>query len=249
MKQNAYDEQPFFEQYQQMNRSINGLAGAGEWPALKKMLPSFEGKTVLDLGCGFGWHCRYALENGAEAVTGVDLSENMLRKAKAINDLPGITYIRSAVEDITFPEQAFDCVISSLTFHYVPNMDLLCANISRWLRPGGSFVFSVEHPVFTAMAEQDWAYDDTGAKAHWPVDHYFEEGKRETHFLQHNVVKYHRTLSTYFAALLAHGFAIKGVIEPQPSEEMLAQVADMADECRRPMMLIISAEKTARPLP
>lgn len=37
------------------------------------MLLEFAGKTVLDLGCGFGWHCRYAIENGAKSVVGIDL--------------------------------------------------------------------------------------------------------------------------------------------------------------------------------
>ena len=36
MKENKYDQIEFFEKYQQMNRSINGLAGAGEWSAQKK---------------------------------------------------------------------------------------------------------------------------------------------------------------------------------------------------------------------
>ena len=39
---------------QQMSRSQKGLAGAGEWETLKKMLPDFKGKRVLDLGCGYG---------------------------------------------------------------------------------------------------------------------------------------------------------------------------------------------------
>ena len=34
----------------QMSRSQKGLAGAGEWETLKKMLPDFKGKRVLDLG-------------------------------------------------------------------------------------------------------------------------------------------------------------------------------------------------------
>ena len=60
MKENKYDEERFFEKYSQMDRSRKGLQGAGEWPALEKMLPPFAGRDVLDLGCGYGWHCRYA---------------------------------------------------------------------------------------------------------------------------------------------------------------------------------------------
>ncbi len=82
MKQNIYDTEKFFTKYSQMSRSVNGLAGAGEWKTLEKMLPNFRGKKVLDLGCGYGWHCEYAYEHGAAAVTGVDISEKMLAVAK-----------------------------------------------------------------------------------------------------------------------------------------------------------------------
>lgn len=70
---NIYDNKDFFEKYNQMNRSQKGLAGAGEWSTLQPMLPDFDGKDVLDLGCGYGWHDRYAVENGANSVIGVDM--------------------------------------------------------------------------------------------------------------------------------------------------------------------------------
>ena len=62
MKQNKYDDPGFFANYSQMARSIGGLDAAGEWPALHALLPKLHDKNVLDLGCGFGWHCRYARE-------------------------------------------------------------------------------------------------------------------------------------------------------------------------------------------
>ena len=74
MKQSKYDDPIFFEKYSQMSRSQQGLEGAGEWVTLQRLLPDFTGKRVLDLGCGYGWHCIYAMEHGAASVTGVDLS-------------------------------------------------------------------------------------------------------------------------------------------------------------------------------
>ena len=49
MKENKYDEEIFFQKYGGMLRSQRGLAGAGEWPELQKLLPDFSGKRVLDL--------------------------------------------------------------------------------------------------------------------------------------------------------------------------------------------------------
>src|SRR5690606_7456787 len=107
----------------------------------------------------------------------------------------------------------------------------------------GKFVFSVEHPVFTAEGSQDWIYNEAGSKLHWAVDRYFYEGQRNTSFLGENVLKYHRTVSTYLNELLKQGFKIIEVKEPIPNETMLKNIPEMEDELRRPMMFLISVEK------
>lgn len=242
MKENKYDNEEFFNKYREMGRSRNGLAGAGEWSELKRLLPDFEGSRVLDLGCGYGWHCLYAAQNGAQSVIGVDLSEKMLSTAREMNSHERIEYRRGAMEDLTFGEGSFDVVISSLAFHYVRDFKALAADISRWMAQGGSFVFSVEHPVFTSYGTQDWYYDGDGNILHFPVDRYFVEGKRHAIFLGEEVVKYHRTLTTYLETLLGLGFELLHVVEPQPPEEMMA-LPGMAEEMRRPMMLLVSARK------
>lgn len=242
MKQNKYDDRIFFEKYSKMDRSTKGLAGAGEWKTLQKLLPDFKGKRVLDLGCGFGWHCQYAIEHGAKAVTGVDISEKMLAVAKEKTDSK-IRYIRMPIEDISFGENSFDAVISSLAFHYIESFEQIVEKVSGCLIPNGDFVFSVEHPIFTAYGSQDWYYDEIGNILHFPVDNYFFEGDRTANFLGEKVIKYHKTLTTYLNGLIQGGFELTGIVEPQPSEYLLGTVKGMEDELRRPMMLIISAKK------
>jgi 2-polyprenyl-3-methyl-5-hydroxy-6-metoxy-1,4-benzoquinol methylase len=118
MKQNKYDDPNFFERYSAMSRSVEGLSAAGEWYVLREMLPDLRDKRVLDLGCGFGWHYRYAREQQARHVVGVDLSENMLTRAQEMtNDAP-IEYRQMAIEDMEFAPESFDVVLSSLAFHY-----------------------------------------------------------------------------------------------------------------------------------
>ena len=134
---------------------------------------------MLDLGCGYGWHCEYAVTHGAKSVIGIDISERMLQIAKEKYSHTCVQYRKQAMEDLDFEEASFDVVISSLAFHYVKDFDTLANHISKWLIPGGSFVFSVEHPVFTSYGSRDWYYDEQGNILHFPVDHYFEEGKRE----------------------------------------------------------------------
>ena len=166
----------------------------------------------------------------------------MLETARGKNADPNIEYRRIAMEDLEFPEGTFDVVISSLAFHYVRDFTRLAENIFRWLTPGGDFVFSVEHPVFTAYGNQDWYYDENGKILHFPVDNYYYEGKREAVFLGETVTKYHRTLTTYLDTLLQTGFRIQHIIEPQPPEDMM-DLPGMKEEMRRPMMLLVSARK------
>ncbi|MNV60199.1 biotin biosynthesis protein BioC [compost metagenome] len=166
----------------------------------------------------------------------------MLQEAREKTDDPAISYIQMPIEDIEFASEQFDVVISSLALHYVKSFEAICRKVHTYLKPGGSFIFSVEHPIFTSRNEQDWYVDDQGNRLHWPVDHYQSEGLRETTFLTENVIKYHRTISTYFNDLIGAGFAIKAVKEPKPSDEM-SDDPWMKDEDRRPMFLIISAEK------
>ncbi|MFC4099574.1 class I SAM-dependent methyltransferase [Paenibacillus xanthanilyticus] len=240
MKQNKYDEDGFFANYSQMPRSVGGLDAAGEWNEFRAMLPVLAGKRVLDLGCGFGWHCRYAREHGARSVVGVDLSANMLDRARAMTHDPDIEYRQLAMEDIDFADGEFDVVLSSLAFHYIADFADICRRVYRYLAPGGAFVFSVEHPVFTARAAQDWHYGPDGERLHWPLDDYHEEGARQARFLDNDVVKYHRTVSTQLNALLSAGFAITKLSELPPTPELLAA---WKDEFRRPMFLLVAARK------
>ena len=243
MKENKYDDPIFFEKYSQMSRSKQGLQGAGEWETLKELLPDFRGKKVLDLGCGYGWHCIYAMEQGADSVVGIDISQRMLHIARKKTHFSQVVYHCLTMEDMKFPNDSFDIVLSSLALHYVADYEEIVRKVNAYLCRGGSFVFSVEHPVFTAYGNQDWIYDDAGNILHFPVDHYYEEGKREAVFLGEKVIKYHRTLTTYLEGLCNHGFELIRIVEPKPPASMLDTVPGMKDEMRRPMMLIVSARK------
>lgn len=243
MKENKYDESKFFEEYSRFPRSVEGLNAAGEWHELKKLLPDFAGRRVLDIGCGFGWHCIYAAGQGASYVLGTDISEKMLDAARAKTDFENVEYKQIAMEDLECPPDSFDVVISSLAFHYTPDFEVICKQIRNCLVTGGEFVFSVEHPVFTSYGTQDWYSDHEGERTHWPVDNYFYEGKRDALFLGEHVIKYHKTMTTYLNTLLQSGFMITGIVEPRPAEHLLESVPGMKDELRRPMMLLVSAKK------
>lgn len=236
---NIYDNQAFFDAYAQMSRSQDGLAGAGEWHQLQPLFPELNGKSVLDLGCGYGWHCKYAAENGAMQVLGIDQSEKMIVEAEKRNGAETIEYRICNLQDYEYPVEAFDLVVSNLVLHYIEDLDKVYQKVYRTLKPGGTFLFNIEHPVFTAGVNQQWISEGE-RNLYWPVDRYYEPGERKTDFLGHEVVKQHHTLTQILMGLIRVGFTIEAVEEAMPPEEWRAA---MPDEMRRPMMLLVKAKK------
>src|SRR5271154_1154935 len=100
MTQNIYDDPGFFEGYSRLPRSAEGLDGAPEWPELRALLPDLHRCTALDLGCGFGLFCRWARQNGAAHVRGIDVSERMLARARATTQDAAIAYDRADLEKL-----------------------------------------------------------------------------------------------------------------------------------------------------
>jgi SAM-dependent methyltransferase len=240
MTQNIYDDDTFFAGYDRLPRSVEGLDGAPEWPALRALLPELTGRRVLDLGCGFGWFCRWARENGAAQVIGIDMSEKMLARAEQTTADPAIAYTRADMERLELPAASFDLVYSSLAFHYIADLGRLMAQIHQSLVPGGSLVFSAEHPIFTAPTKPGWVRAADG-RSTWPVDGYLYEGPRSTDWLAKGVIKQHRTIGTYITVLLRLGFTVTHLEEWGPTEAQIAAHPAWADERQRPPFLLIAA--------
>ena len=237
---NEYEDEAFFQQYAQMSRSREGLSAAGEWHQLRPLFPPLEGKSVLDLGCGYGWHCKFAAEQGARQVLGIDLSRKMIEEARRRNSGAGIRYQVCGIGEYAYPEAAWDCVVSNLALHYIADLDTVFGSVRRTLKKDGIFLFNMEHPVFTAGVGQDWVYGKDGTPLYWPVDQYFMPGERVTHFLDCEVHKQHHTLTQILMGLLRAGFTLEAVEEAEPSADMLG-LPGMRDELRRPMMLLVRA--------
>lgn len=242
MAQNIYDDPEFFAAYSKFRRSVLGLDGAAEWPALRALLPPMKGLRVVDLGCGFGWFCRWAREAGAASVLGIDVSKKMLARARAETADDAVRYVRSDLEDLGLREGAFDLAYSSLALHYVENLERLFQTIHRATVPGGAFVFSVEHPIYMAPSNPGWVTLADGRKV-WPLDSYQREGPRTTDWLADGVVKHHRTLGTTLNLLVQLGFAIRHVEEWTPSPEQITATAQPTEEMDRPMFLLIAADR------
>jgi SAM-dependent methyltransferase len=242
MTQNIYDDPTFFDAYARLDRSRHGLDGAPEWPALRALLPDPRALRVLDLGCGYGWFCRWANESGAARVVGIDVSERMLQRARRDWPADGIEYRRADLEEVDLSTASFDLVYSSLAFHYLTRLATLVARIHAALVPGGRLVFSVEHPIATASHNPTWL--QRASEPIWPVDHYFDEGPRTTKWLVEGVVKQHRMLGTYFEMLRAAGFTVAHVVDWGPTPEQVAARPEWATERERPQFLFMAAVRS-----
>ncbi|MCO6058473.1 methyltransferase domain-containing protein [Pseudomonas sp. MOB-449] len=241
MAQNIYDNPDFFTGYSQLPRQTLGLDGAPEWPAVRAMLPDLHGKRVADLGCGFGWFSRWAKEQGATRVLGLDLSRNMIDRATADTCEPGIEYRIANLDELELPASSFEMAFSSLTFHYLSDFSRLVSSVHHSLTPGGHFVFTIEHPIYMAARHPHWIADKDGRKT-WPVNGYSVEGERRTDWFAKGVVKYHRTLATTLNTLIDAGFRILRVEEFAPTAEQLHLTPTLAEEMERPMILMVSAQ-------
>ena len=242
MAQNVYDRPDFFAGYSRLDRSVRGLDGAPEWPAVRAMLPALHGRRVVDLGCGFGWFARWARAQGAARVVGFDLSERMLARARAETADPAIAYVRADLETLALPEAGFDLAYSALALHYVEDPGRLLREVHRALAPGGHLVVTLEHPIYMASRRPGWVAREEGGRS-WPVDGYAVEGPRSTDWLAKGVVKQHRMLGTTLNGMIAAGFALRRVEEWHPTPAQIAESPALAEEMERPMLLLVAAAR------
>lgn len=243
-KQNIYDNEVFFEGYKNLRGKESNANVLFEIPALFSLLPELNGLSVLDLGCGFGEHCKGFIERGAAKVVGIDISEKMLEVAKAENADPKITYLNMPMEDLDKIDGKFDLIVSSLAIHYVEDFGGLVKNIYDLLNPGGLFVYSQENPINTCHSTGErWTRDENGKKLYVNLRNYGVEGEHESVWFVDNVKKYHRMFSTIVNTLASSGFVIEKMIEPLPDDEILAKYPDQEDLFHKPDFLLIRAAK------
>lgn len=243
-QQNIYDNEIFFVGYKKIRENQVNANNLFEIPALFSMMPNLKDKTILDLGCGFGEHCKGFVERGAKKVIGIDISEKMLEIAKQENADSKITYINMPMENIFELTEKFDIVISSLAFHYVEDFAGVVKNVYNLLNENGTFIFSQENPLCTCHSGgQRWTKDENGNKLYLNLSNYGIEGERESTWFVDDVKKYHRTFSSIINTLIETGFKIEKLIEPLPTEDLLKKYPDYKDLFHKPDFLLVKCTK------
>lgn len=242
------------EAYELFNNSEDSYSYNIEWPCIKNLLPELRKKTVVDLGCGTGIFT-FLLERFApEKITGIDLSEEMLKIAKKKADEMGskaefVAYDASKCADVI--NAPVDFVFSSTTSHYIENINELFENVAKSLKTGGECIFSIIHPLYSAMYpiehgdtfpnDEEWTvrYLDKSIRAYiQPWLEYNDD------FENHLSKSYHHTFGDYINAIIEAGFTIEKICEPTAPEEWKTTQPDRYDGfMETPVYMIIKMRK------
>ena len=117
---------------------------AVEGPIIRQLIDSIPPGRVLDAACGTGHYARYLSERG-HAVSGVDLSPEMIEKARA--NTPGVEFRSGSLEALPFSGQTFDLVMCGLALTHLPEISKAVSGIGRVLKVGGTAVIADHHPM------------------------------------------------------------------------------------------------------
>ena len=244
MSSNLFDNNEFFENYKNIRTKSISYNNLLEQPAIKSLMPELKNKTLLDLGCGFGFSCVQFRKKGAAKVIGIDISQKMLDAARSQNTDENLEFLHLDIDRIDELGLKFDIVYSSMTMHYIADFEKTVRKVYDVLGDNGIFLFSQEHPMNTApLAGPAWIENEQGQKTAIAISNYLENGRRNINWLNQDVVKYHRPFSAIINNLAENGFSVLKVVEPMPTQEDLKLAPHMYDEIHRPTAIIIKAQK------
>jgi len=206
-----------------------------ERPSLQAILGDLNGLNVLDLGCGSGVYAQYLLEHGAELVTCVDVSEEMIGiVSKKFSDK-----VVAYTQDIGLglpeePSEKFDVIISPLVLHYIEDLDVVFKEASRVLKSGGYMAFSTHHPF------ADYECSKSG--------NYFErEAVFETWGTVGEPVEvefYRRSLTEIMEAITNNGLVVSQISEGKVSDKVKTISQESYDYLsKKPNFIFIKCEK------
>lgn len=178
-------------------------------PTLLGLLPPPGTGTALDVGCGEGRLAREMKRRGYR-VAGLEGSASL--RAAALDADPEFEVVLADAAAMPFPDETFDLAVASLALMNMDDMPGAIREVSRVLRRGGAFCFSVLHPINSWGDAGEVSYFETVA-----YEERIEAAGGEMTF--HDT---HRPLSDYFAALAAAGLHVVELREPRPDHAYAA---------------------------
>jgi SAM-dependent methyltransferase len=229
-----YDDPALAASYARVT-AANAANAEYERPAVRVLLGEVRGLDVLDAGCAAGEHSAWLVEHGARVVA-IDGSPAMAMLARERLGADARVLCADLAEPLPLEDGSFDLVLSSLTLHYLEDWTEVLGEFARVLRERGRLVFSIHHPFVTGLEVANY-------HAVAPIEESWK-GFAETPV---QVRFYHRPLQRVVGDLLAAGFALRALVEPQPTDAAFARDPVLAQRFRtEPGFLIAAAEKPGR---
>ncbi|MDQ3898618.1 MAG: class I SAM-dependent methyltransferase [Actinomycetota bacterium] len=197
---------------------------------------------VLDVGTGEGQLGRVAAgAAGAGRVVGVDPSWAQLAEAR--RRAGGPLYMRAEAVALPFRDGAFDAVLACLVFEHIDGMDAAIAEVGRVLRPGGRFLFLLNHPLLQVPGS-GWIDDHILEEQYWRVGPYLVEDVSLEEVDKDVFLPFvHRPLSRYVNAMASAGLLITRMEEPPPPPGFLTRAEEYSAASTIPRLLFLRAEK------
>ena len=178
-----------------------------------RLLGEVRGRQVLELGAGAAAGARWLAGQGAAAVA-VDLSAGMLRHARAGAERSGVRVplVQADALALPFADSVFDIACTAFgAIPFVADSAAALREVARVLRPGGRWVFSITHPMRWIFWDEP---DESGLVArnsYFDRTPYVETDERG----RPTYVEQHRTLGDRVRELVAAGFVVRDLIEPE----------------------------------
>ncbi len=197
---------------------------------------------VLDVGTGEGQVARLAASvPGVARVVGVDFARAQLDVAT--QRAGGPAYARAMAGALPFPSESFDAVIACLVFEHIDDADGAIAEVGRVLRPGGRFLYFLNHPLLQAPGS-GWIDDHILEEQYWRIGPYLVEDTTLEEVEKDVFLPFvHRPLSRYVNALADAGLVIRRMEEPPPPPGFLARAQEYRDAATIPRLLFLRVEK------
>jgi SAM-dependent methyltransferase len=178
-----------------------------------KLLGEVAGQDVLEVGCGAAQCARWLSSQGARPV-GVDLSGRQLQHSRRIDDATGVPVAVAQADGCALPfaDGSFDLACSAFgAVPFVADSALLMTEVARVLRPGGRWVFAVNHPLTWVFADDPGRDGLVARNPYWDRRPYVERDEDGVPtYAQH-----HRTLGDRIRELVAAGFVLDDLVEPE----------------------------------
>jgi SAM-dependent methyltransferase len=211
-------------------------------PMAEHLLAAARAATVLDVGCGEGQVSRLAAAGAARRlVVGVDPTSAQLTVAARRGG--GVAFAGAVASALPFPSASFDAVIACLVFEHIDDVDAAIDEVGRVLRPGGAFLFFLNHPLLQSPSS-GWIDDRILDEQYWRIGAYLVEDRTLEEVDRGIRIPFvHRPLSRYVNAMISAGMVITRMEEPAPPPGFLARAVEYAEAATIPRLLFLRAEK------